>query len=353
MNLRHIFTLLGKELLHGPKSFIVVWAIVAPIVLSLVFSLIFGSWLSDTPEMGIVDEGNSQLVTMFAELDSVITVEYDSESALRQAVENGSVDMGIWLPEGFDDAVTEGEEVGLTAYVWGESLAKSRTVLGATLSNLLRELTGQEAPLEIESITLGDEEAVPWSERILPLFVLMAVFLGGIFLPATSVINEKEKKTLQALVVTPVSVGEVFVAKGFLGIMLSMIAAIIILLLNRAFGGQVGLLLAVLVLGAIMAAEIGLLSGALIKDITALMAIWKVSGILLFGPGIIYMFPNIPQWIARIFPTYYLIQPVMDITQLGGGWSDIALNTLILVGIDVVLIGLVMFVLKRTRQLAA
>jgi ABC-2 type transport system permease protein len=353
MNLKHVVTLLGNELLHGPKGFIVVWAVVAPIVFSLGFSVAFGSWLSDTPELGIVDDGDSQLVTMFSELDSVITTEYDSESALRQAVENGSVDMGIVLPQGFDDSVIAGEDVGLTAYVWGESLAKNRTVLGATLSNLLRELTGQEAPLDIETITLGNDEAVPWSERILPLFVLMAVFLGGIFLPATSVINEKEKRTLQALAVTPVSLGEIFVAKGIVGILLSMVAGIVILLLNRAFGGQVGLLLAVLVLGAIMAAEIGLLSGALIKDITALMAIWKVSGILLFGPGIIYMFPNIPQWIARIFPTYYLIQPVMDITQLGGGWSDIALNTLILVGIDVVLMGLVMFVLRRTRQLAA
>jgi len=352
MNLRHVGTLLSKELVHGPKSFIVIWAVVAPIVISLVFSLIFGTWLADEPKLGIVDDGGSQLVTMFTELDSVITREYDNDSELRQAVENGSVDMGVVLPQGFDDSVIGGEDVELTAYVWGESLAKNRTVLGATLANLLRELTGQEAPLEIETITLGDDEAIPWSERILPLIVLMAVFLGGIFLPATSVINEKEKNTLQALVVTPVSVGEIFAAKGLVGIILSMVAGIIILLLNQAFGDGVLLLLLVLLLGAIMAAEIGLLCGALMKDITTLFAIWKMAGILLFGPGIIYMFPNIPQWISRIFPTYYLIQPLMEISQLGGSWSDIALNVFILVGLDVVLIGVVMFVLRRAKQFA-
>ncbi len=352
MNLRHVGTLLSKELVHGPKNFIFIWVFVFPVLISIVFSLIFGTWLSDKPKLGIVDNDGSQLVTMFTELDSVITREYDNDSELRQAVENGSVDMGVVLSQGFDDSVIGGEDVELTTYVWGESLAKNRTVLGATLANLLRELTGQEAPLEIETITLGDDEAIPWSERVLPLIVLIAVFLGGIFLPATSVINEKEKKTLQALLVTPVSVGEVFAAKGLVGIILSMVAGVIILLLNQAFGGEVLLLLLLLVLGAIMAAEIGLLCGALIKDITTLFAIWKTAGILLFGPAIIYMFPQIPQWISRIFPTYYLIQPLMEISQLGGGWSDIALNVFILVGLDVVLIGVVMFVLRRAKQFA-
>jgi ABC-2 type transport system permease protein len=323
---------------------------VAPIVISLVFSLIFGSWITDEPKLGVVDDGSSQLLSMFTELDSIITKEYDNDSDLKQAVGNGSIDMGILLPNGFDDSVMGGEEVELTAYIWGESLARNRTILGATITNLLRELTRQEALLEVTSITLGNEETIPWSERLLPLIVLMAVFLGGIFLPATSLINEKEKGTLQALVVTPASIQEIFVAKGLVGTLLSLVAGIVILLLNQGFGDQLGLLFLVLVLGAIMAAQIGLLCGVIIKDITTLFAIWKTAGILLFGPAIIYMFPNIPQWISRIFPTYYLIQPIMEISQLGGGWSDIAANVFILVGLDLVLIGVVIFALRRTKQ---
>ncbi len=63
---------------------------------------------------------------------------------------------------------------------------------------MIREPAGREAPVEIETITLGDEVSIPWNDRLLPLIVLMAVFLGGLFLPSTSVINEKEKKTLEA-----------------------------------------------------------------------------------------------------------------------------------------------------------
>ena len=352
MSLRRVGILLGKEFGQGPKNFILVWALVMPIVISLVVSLIFGTLFTEKPKLGVVDEGSSQLVAMTEELTSVITKEYDSVSEIKQAVESGAVDIGMVIPTDFDSSVMQGEETELTTYIWGESLAKNRTILGATITNLVRELAGQEAPVEIEAITLGDEVSIPWNDRLLPLIVLMAVFLGGLFLPATSVINEKEKKTLEALVVTPASIRDIFVAKGLMGIILSLFMGVVILILNQAFGTEPALLILVLALGAIMAAELGLLCGALIKDITTLFAIWKVGGILLFGPAIIYMFPQIPQWIGRLFPTYYLLQPIIEISQGGGGWSDIATNVFILVGLDLILVGVVVFTLGRTRQFA-
>ncbi len=352
MSLKRVAVLLGKELWQGPKGFLFIWAIVLPVVLSLVLSLIFGTLFSEKPKLGIVDEDSSQLVTMFKELDSVVYREYETDSEIRQAVESGSVDMGLVLPDGFDSAVIQREEIKVKAYVWGESLAKDRTILGVTIANLIRELAGQEAPVEIESLTLGEEVSIPWNDRLLPLIILMAVFLGGVFLPATSLINEKEQKTLDALVITPTTIEDIFIAKGLFGIILSLFIGIVILVLNQAFGAQPLLLVLLLALGAIMAAEIGLICGALIKDITTLFAVWKSGGILLFGPAIIYMVPQIPQWIGRIFPTYYLLQPIIDISQRGGSWSEIALNVFILIGIDVALMVVVTLILKRTRQFA-
>ena len=352
MSLKRVGILLGKELWQGPKSFMFIWVIVLPIVLSLVLSLIFGALFSEKPKLGVLDEGSSQLVTMAEQLTSVVTKEYGSVSEIKQAVESGAVDIGMVIPSDFDSSVMQGEETELTTYIWGESLAKNRTILGATITNLVRELAGQEAPVEIETITLGDEVSIPWNDRLLPLIVLMAVFLGGLFLPATSVINEKEKKTLEALVVTPTTIGDIFVAKGLLGIILSLFMGMVILILNQAFGTEPALLILVLALGAIMAAEIGLICGALLKDITTLFAIWKLGGILLFGPAIIYMFPQIPQWIGKLFPTYYLLQPIIEISQRGGGWPDIATNVFILVGLDLILVGVVVFILRRTRQFA-
>ncbi|MEE8194604.1 MAG: ABC transporter permease [Dehalococcoidales bacterium] len=352
MSLRRVSVLLRKELLQGPKNFIFIMAVVAPILISLVFSLVFGTLFTEKPKLGIVDEGDSQLVAMVQKLDAVITKEYATIPEIKQATESGAVDMGIVLPENFDTAVTRGETVTIEAYIWGESLAKNRTILPVTIADLVRKLGGQEVPVEIESVTLGDEVSIPWSDRLLPLLVLMAVFLGGLMLPATSIIDEKQKKTLEALVITPTTIGDVFVAKGILGVILSLFMGVAILVLNQAFGTQPLLLVLVLLLGSIMAVELGLLAGALIKDITTLFAIWKFGGILLFGPAIVYMFPQIPEWVGRIFPTYYAIQPVVAISQGGGGWPDIATSVFILIGLNLALAGVVMFSARKTLRYA-
>ena len=353
MNLKRIGILFGKEIWHGSRGFIFIWAIIMPIILSLVFSAVFGTLFSEKPKLGIVDEEGSQLVAMVEELDSVDYREYDTLSEIRQAVEDGAVDVGVVIPDGFDNAIMQGNEIEVTAYIWGESLAKNRTIVLVTIANLIREMSGQEAPVDVETITLGDEETIPWNVRLLPLIVLMAVFLGGVFLPATSLINEKEKKTLDALIITPASVLDVFIAKGLLGLILSLFVGIVVLLVNQAFGAQPLLLVLVLALGAIMAVEIGMICGALIRDVSTLFAIWKSAGILLFGPAIIYMFPQIPQWVGRIFPTYYILEPIMAISQRGSGWPDIATNVFILICLDIAFIGVIALTLKRTKQFTA
>jgi ABC-2 type transport system permease protein len=353
MNLRRFAVLLRRELVQGPKNFIFLWAVVLPIVMSLVLSLVLGTLFDAKPRLGIVDQGTSQLVSLARETPSIITKEYGSVNDIEQAVETGAVDFGIVLPEDFDGSVTNGQQVEIAAYVWGESLAKHRMVLQVTLLDLVRELSGQEAPVDIRMNTLGEEVSIPWSDRLLPFLVLMAVFVAGMFLPATSLVTEKQNRTLEALTVTPATLREVFMAKGTIGFILSLTMGLIILALNQAFGGQPGLLVLMLALGAVMAAELGLILGSLVKDMTSLFATWKFGGILLFGPALIYLFPEIPQWIAKVFPTYYLVEPVVEISQRGGGWADIATNVFVMVGLDLILIGIVALALQKIRNASA
>jgi len=353
MNLKRVGILLGKELLQGPKNFILIWIIVAPVLISLIVSLVFGTLFTDKPKFGVMDKGSSKLVTSAQQLDSIITKTYDSVSEIKQAVESGSVDVGIVLPQDLDECIMQGSQVKVTAYIWGQSLAKERIVLRATFANLARGLAGQEALVEIESATLGGEGSIPWNDRLLPFIVLMAVFIGGVFLPAISLIDEKQKKTLRALVITPTSIGDVFAAKGIVGIIVSLAMGVVILTLNQAFTANPLLLVLVLTLGAVMASELGLICGALIKDATTLFAIWKVGGIVLFAPALVYMFPQIPEWIGKIMPTYYLVQPIIEISQQSGGWYDISTNVLILVGLDVLCLGMAVFTSRKAKRLIA
>jgi ABC-2 type transport system permease protein len=96
-----------------------------------------------------------------------------------------------------------------------------------------------------------------------------------------------------------------------------------------------------------MAAEIGLLAGAIIKDINTLFAFWKFGGLLLFGPAIVFMFPQMPQWIGYFFPTFYVIKPVVDLSVNSLGFSSIILNLVILAIIVIIIAMVVSTVVRR------
>ncbi len=345
MNVSRIWTLIKHEVLHGPRDVVLVMSVVLPVLLALFVNLAFGNIFTDRGKLGIYDEGQSRLVETIKSDGSITARVYGSEADLRQAAARGAVDMGIILPQDFDETLATGT-VRLKAYVWGESLAKNRAVIPVVLAGAVHEVAGAEVPVSVETVALGEEGSVPWNERLLPMVVFMAVFFGGLMIPASSLINEKQRRTLEALNVTPATMGDVFSAKGIIGVALALFMGVLTLVLSGSFSGGTPLLLLVLALSAVMAAEIGLLAGALIKDMNTLFAVWKTGGLLLFGPAVIYMFPQIPSWIGYFFPTYYAIRPIVDISVSGYGFSQVGLYIGIL-AVIVLLLGLVVASIVR------
>lgn len=337
MSIRRIAILLEREVVRGPKNFLFIFAIIVPVVLSLLVNLIFGAYFVAKPKLGVADLGSSQFVAKAQEVESIRLEEYTSVEAMRSAVARGALDLGLVLPDGLDTALLQGSAIQLTGYIWGESLMKDRAVLGTTVIGLLRDMVGQEPPVEIVTASVGDAVSVPWEDRLLPFIVMITILVGGMMIPATSLVDEKQKRTLRALVTTPTTVNDVLAAKGLLGVILSLAMGVLILLLNQAFGTHPLLLVLLTALGAVMAAGFGVLLGALVKDIDTLFATIKGLGILLYAPALVYLFPEIPQWIGRIFPTYYMIAPIIEVTQRGAGWQDIALEVAILLGLIVLL----------------
>ena len=353
MNLRRTGTLFGKEVRYGSKGYIFIVAILLPLVMSLLINLIFGTLFSSKARLGVVDEGASQTLAILENNPALTVQRYADDAALRAAMADGKDDIGVIFPADLDTAILDGTPTDLTGYVWGEGLAKNQVTIGVALTDAFRQLAGLETPVTFNTVTLGGEAAIPWNDRLLPLIVLMAVFLGGLMIPATSVIVEKTQRTLNALLVTPASAGEVFLAKGTVGFAVALVMGVLMLIINRAFGVHPGLLVLVLAMGGVMAVTVGLLLGAYIKDFTTLFAIWKSGGVILFAPVVVYLFPGIPRWIAYLFPTYYFVQPLVDISQSGGGWPEVALNVIVLAALDVILVAVLGAVLGRTRRLAA
>lgn len=333
MSPNRVGILLWKEFACSSKGWLVVFAILTPVLFSLTISLLFGTFLSQRARLGMVDGGDSRIFARVAASESVVVRRFGSIPDLRKAVETGAVDVGVVLPEDFDRKVMSGERTRVASYVWGESLIKNRAMAAAILAKEVRAMAGEDPPAEIIAASLSQGDRMTWEERLFPLLVLIAVFMGGMMVPSASLVDEKQKQTLKALLITPVSLTEVYLSKGMAGVILSLFVGSAILVINHATGSHPFLLILVLGLGAVMAATLGVLLGTLINDINALFSSMKFMGLILYAPALVYLFPQVPPWIGRLFPTYYVMAPVVEISQRGGGWPEVSWDIGILVGV--------------------
>ena len=152
-------------------------------------------------------------------------------------------------------------------------------------------------------------------------------------LPSSAIIHEKQHRTLEALFVTPATLGDIFLSKGIIAVVLATAMGVLSLTLAGAFSGPVLLIIFIMFLGALLATELGLLAGAWVGDMNTLFAVMKGGGIMLFAPAIVFMFPGIPAWVGYIFPTYYVVRPVTDLAVNGASFGDVAVFIAILGGI--------------------
>ena len=327
----------ARDFRLGPRSPIFLYAIFLPVAMSFLISAVFGGLLDPDPKLGIVDLGTSDLPAAAQELDGISVSLIDEESSLKNRVEAHDLDAGLVLSAGLDDAIRSGEEPGLEFYVSGDSLASNRVILAVAATDLITDVSGEMPPVDVTIVAVGDEDFVPIGDRLLPIIVFYAVVIAAMFLPASSLLDEREKHTLDAVLVTPTRMSEVLVGKGLLGVIMGVALGVASLLLNQAMGDRPLEVTLFLLMGSIMMAELGLILGSLVADANSLYTAIKGAGVFIALPVVFIIWPTLPQWIPKLAPTYYFLQPVYDIAinglRLGDFWVEFAVGCAICIAL--------------------
>ncbi len=353
MSLGLIWKVLRKDLALGPRSPFFLYAIILPFALTLVLQVAFGSLFNPQPRLGIVDKGGSEMTAAIQKMDGIELTMYDDADELTAFVESNDLDAGLVLPAGFDAAVRSGQKPDLQFFIGGQSLASSRIILSVTAIDLVRELEGSTAPVEVAVVNFG-QAGLPISIRLVPVLIFYALVMAGLFVPGSSLVEEKEQGTMMAMLVTPVRVGDVLVAKWALGTLFAAVMAIVTLALNSALGSNWLDVIAVVLVAGSLSAMIGITVGVFAKDSTVLFGVVKGMGIFLFAPSIFYIFPDWPQWIAKIFPLYWIIEPIWQVSVMGESIGTVWFELAVAVTITLAMVPLVGFLARRMQsQMAA
>ncbi|WP_461369023.1 ABC transporter permease, partial [Candidatus Darwinibacter acetoxidans] len=190
MSLNRIWSILRKDLKLGPRHPFFMLAVIMPVALTFIFQVAFGSLFEPKPRLGIVDRAQSEITSSVRQMEGIELTLLDDAGELKKQVEDNDLDAGLVLPAGFDEAVRAGRRPKLEFYIGGESLASNRIIISVTAIDLLRGIEGGAAPVEVETVQLG-EAGLPIAIRLVPLLVFYALVMAGIWVPAAGLVEEK------------------------------------------------------------------------------------------------------------------------------------------------------------------
>jgi ABC-2 type transport system permease protein len=352
MSIQRILVLFRKEIKINASNFLVVFAVIIPIVLSLLVTLVFGDLFADEPRIGLIDPGSSELAIYLEEQPQLKVTRYLSFEQMKADIVTGKTETGIVLPENFDEILRTGEDSTIDVFLWGETPFKHRLITDTAFANAAAEIAGLDQIIQVKIVQLGNKGVKTLADQFLPVLILMTIILGGVMVPAVSLIEEKQKRTLLAVATTPARLGEIFTAKAMMGIAIGMMTSLITLLIN-GMTDRIPLLLLVLFLSALTASLLGILLGSILKDLNVLLAVLKSGGILLIAPALLDFIPQAPEWIARIFPTFYMLNPVIEVAVRSAGLRDISGNLLILAVFMMVLLFIIKYSINQQVKSAA
>jgi ABC-type multidrug transport system permease subunit len=242
-----------------------------------------------------------------------------------------------------------GDKPDITVYYASTAPPEINAAVVALVKELSYAQTGQALNFNTTEEILGPDmlgNQIALRDRMRPLLAVF-ILLVEIMTLASLIAVEIEQGTARALLVTPLRISELFLAKGLLGVGLAFGQAVIFMALVGGFSREPFIILTALIVGSLMAVGIGFLLAAATRDVMAVTGWGMLILVIMAIPGFGAVIPGLISDWTKIIPSFYLTDTVSRVANYGAGWGDIGQNLAILTGFTAVVIVAGMMVLRR------
>ena len=348
MNLRIIGALISKDVSLFFRNRFFALVTVLGIVAYMIIYFVMPSSVDESLKIGlyasVIPPAFEQIQQEGLEIEVV-----ESEEALREAVTEGQYVAGVALPADIMERLMLGQKPQVTVYFAADTPEEIKDAVAVLIRELAYLQTGQPLAIEVSEEILGPDMLgmqIPPRDRLRPLLAIFILIIETMGL-ATLIGEEVERHTIHALLVTPMTVRDLFAAKGITGISLAFGQAVLFMAIAGGMSGQPLIILAALLLGAVLVTGIGFLVGSVAKDMLSAMPWLLVAFIPLVIPTVGVMFPGLITGWVKVIPSYYLVDTVHRAANFGSGWGDVWRNLLMLLGFDLVIVWIGIMALRR------
>jgi ABC-2 type transport system permease protein len=287
-NLYMVWAIAAKDIVEAVKN-----KNTLGIILPVLFLIVFYRYLpalesADVlPRLSLYDAGESQLV---AELEN--SLEFDvyvahSQDNMEAYVGNKDIVMlGLTLPADFDQTLATAEQVELDGYVVHWASEEAVDEVHDFFEYQLTELAGKPVQINLKDHTIYTRKESRGYALLTAVGMVITVTMIGLTLSPYLMLEEKRTRTLDALLVSPASAGQVVVGKAITGLFYCLLSIGVLFAFNVPLITHWGLAFLVAVSGSLFGVSLGLLMGSLYENRQQIMLLtW-----LLFFPLVIPVF---------------------------------------------------------------
>jgi ABC-2 type transport system permease protein len=282
-----------------------------------------------------------------------IAYDVSSEDEMRDLIDSGKARAGLIIPPDFSDQL-EGNGSGQVAFVIdGSDPSVAATSLSAA------QLIAQEHATQVQSQRLesyGQAESVKmpvevhtqvwYNPDLEDAFFMVPGVIGSILysvtsvLTATAVVSERERGTIEQLIVTPIRPWELVVGKIIPYVILAFgntveVLALGSILFHVPIRGDLTLILLLSGLFLVTGLGVGLLASTIANtQQEAMLSVFMTILPSIYLAGFLFpleAMPKVLQWISYVFPLRYYLVIIRSILIKGVGASAVRNEILALV----------------------
>jgi ABC-type transport system involved in multi-copper enzyme maturation permease subunit len=307
------------------------------------------------PRVVIFDQGQSQFAAAMADDQRYDVVNAPTQDQMAAYLANESLPiLGLVLPEDFDEQVKSGEITvlpGFSAHWLGDQdLREMRTFF----EDQLAEVSGRPIQLDLTGNQVYSRLDSQGRAFMTSAGIVVVTIMIGLFLTPQLILEEKQNKTLNLLLVSPLSSGQIVVSKALTGLFYCLTAGLILLVVNKSIVVNWWLAIIALVLGSLFGVALGLLLGAALERPQQLR-LWAFIAIqpiifTLFLPIFGDMLPEgvleFLRWTPMVVWSTVIRASFAESTPL----SHIGLELALLVGYVLLLLALAIWFVSRSDR---
>lgn len=291
-----------------------------------------------------------------------VAFDVDSEQELRDLIDEGSARAGLVIPPDYSQQLLNGGSAQVAFVLDGTDPTVASTALSAA------QLIGQAYSTRIMEQRLagrGQTAAIDpavnvhtnvwYNPDLISAYYMIPGVIGMILyaltsiLTASAIVRERERGTIEQLIVTPIRPMELMIGKILPYVILALLNTLEVIAIGHWwFGvpirGSLWLILGISGLFLLSSLGIGLLASSIANtQQEAMLTVWMTLLPSLFLSGFFFpleAMPKVLQWISYLFPLRYYLEVIRSLMLKGTGLAAVQTEVLALtvfgVGIMVV-----------------